>query len=134
MSGSAPGGAAATSTPRFWARWSVLAATRALPAGAVRDRYRQELVAELYGMTGSRQAEHALGVLGHALSLRAAVAGDPALTEESPMKPPLLCRTHLHHHYRTVSTEDGARYRRCARCGKEDWHLGDSAGKTGIFA
>jgi hypothetical protein len=36
----------------------------------------------------------------------------------------LLCRTHLHHLWRIYSTEDGNRYRACARCGKEHWSLG----------
>lgn len=119
--------------PRFWARRIVLLATHVLPRGPLRKRYRQELVAEMYGMTGSRQTSHALGVLAHSLSLRAAVAGDPALTEEAEVKKPFLCRSHLHHVYRTVSTEDGARYRRCAKCGKEDWHSGDSVGKTAVI-
>jgi hypothetical protein len=116
--------------PRFWTRRTVLLATRALPRGPLRDRYQQELVAELYAMTGSQQTSHALGVLAHSFALRAAIAGDPALTEEAPVKKPYLCRTHLHHVYRTASTEDGSRYRRCVRCGKEDWHLGDSVGRT----
>jgi hypothetical protein len=31
----------------------------------------------------------------------------------------LMCRTNLHHVWRTNSTEDGSRYLRCARCGKD---------------
>ena len=37
---------------------------------------------------------------------------------------PLLCRLNLHHHYHYEYTEDGRRYSRCARCGKDDPHLG----------
>lgn len=32
----------------------------------------------------------------------------------------VLCRLNLHHTWRTVSTEDGSRYQRCARCGKDE--------------
>jgi hypothetical protein len=32
---------------------------------------------------------------------------------------PLTCRLNLHHRWRTNHTEDGGRYLRCARCGKD---------------
>ena len=37
---------------------------------------------------------------------------------------PLLCRLNLHHRYHYEYTEDGRRFSRCARCGKDDPHLG----------
>jgi hypothetical protein len=37
---------------------------------------------------------------------------------DNPTKAPLTCRWHLHH-WSWVSTEDGDRYERCTRCGKD---------------
>ena len=57
---------------------------------------------------------------------------------DNPTKAPLTCRWHLHHHWSWVSTEDGDRYERCTRCGKDrlekfgdvntDIHLNPGAG------
>lgn len=32
----------------------------------------------------------------------------------------LTCRLNIHHRWRTCTTEDGSKYRRCSRCGKDD--------------
>jgi hypothetical protein len=32
---------------------------------------------------------------------------------------PLLCLLNVHHHWAPQSTEDGNRYERCAKCGKD---------------
>ena len=53
----------------FWPRHALQAATRVLP-GATRDRYRQEFVAELYGLARTRQLRHAAGVLSRSWALR----------------------------------------------------------------
>ncbi|MCY7401704.1 MAG: hypothetical protein LH477_12280 [Nocardioides sp.] len=45
---------------------------------------------------------------------------------------PLLYRLGVHHVWRTASTEDGRRYRRCARCGKD--HPGTGNGPGDWFA
>jgi len=42
---------------------------------------------------------------------------------------PITCRLNLHHLWHTYSTEDGNRYLRCARCGKE-YTRGGSRGMT----
>jgi hypothetical protein len=47
-------------------------ATRALPV-ATRERYRQEFLAELYGLGRARQLRHAFGVLSRCWALRAAL-------------------------------------------------------------
>jgi hypothetical protein len=36
---------------------------------------------------------------------------------------PLSCRLNLRHQWTTVRTEDGGRYRRCRRCGKDETDL-----------
>ena len=93
----------------FGAALMIKMAVRALPE-AVRDRYRRELMAEL---RDTRQAyRFAWRVLVRAPALRAAV--QPALAHR-----PLQCRLHVHH-FATLSTEDGLRFRRCVRCGVDD--------------
>jgi len=119
-----------TTAPRSPSRGSTTitrTAVLALPAGAVRDRYRQELLAELYGLSEREQARHALGVLSRVLVLRAAVTrgGD---TKEEKMRRPLRCLLGRHA-YRSVSTEDGSRYRRCSRCGHD--HPGATSSGAG---
>jgi hypothetical protein len=90
-------------------------ATRALPSGPVRDRFRQELVAEMYGMDREAQRQHALSVLAHAWSLRAAVTDPRGATKEQIMKKALRCRLGKHH-WVSANAEDGGRYLTCARC------------------
>jgi hypothetical protein len=114
------------STPRApalpWPSRIVRLATHALPAGAARERYRQEFLAELAGMPGSQQARHAAGILTHSLSLRSAVRGTRAgPMEDAMIRPtkPLLCRTNAHHDWEWAHTSDGERYIRCSRCLKE---------------
>jgi hypothetical protein len=101
-------------------------AARALPAGAARERYRAEFLAELYGMTPGQQTRHTIGVLSHAWALRMAVtsqgqlAGGTEVMETQTDTRPLLCRLNLYHVWRWHSTDDGSRYRRCVRCHKDD--------------
>jgi len=40
----------------------------------------------------------------------------------------LMCRTNLHHVWRTNSTDDGNRYLCCARCGKDHPGSGTTSG------
>jgi len=40
----------------------------------------------------------------------------------------VLCRLNLHHAWRVESTEDGQRFRRCLRCGKDDSRGGPGPG------
>jgi hypothetical protein len=112
--------------PALWPSGVVRLSARALPRGPIRERYREEFLAELHGMTRRRQTRHSAGILSRAWALRMAVTTQGRLaggTEDVTTRTstrPLLCRLNLHHAWRTRSTEDGARYRRCARCGKDD--------------
>ena len=112
--------------PRFWAAALVRLGAFVLPVGKIRDRYRQEFLADLHGMTGREQARYAVAVLAHAIPLRIAVriGYRRPLTKGSDMviRPhrPILCRLNLHHHWHTEFTSDGARYQRCTRCGKDE--------------
>lgn len=93
-------------------------ATRVLPSGAVRERFKQELVAEMYGMPRTDQRRHAAGILTHAWSLRTAVTHQPDYRKEAVMTKPLRCLIGRHH-VEILATEDGERYRHCRRCGKD---------------
>jgi hypothetical protein len=108
-------------TPRRSATLLVAMATRVLPSGPVRERYRKELTSELHDLETAGQLRHAIGFLASAWSLRRAVIGaDPLLGGVVKAFPsPLHCRLRLYHHYRLNSTEDGHRYLRCRSCGKD---------------
>ncbi len=111
-------------TPRRSASLAVRLSTHVLPAGQVRDRYQQELLAELYALDRPRQLRFAAGALSCARSLRRAVMEENDMARESALRTvPLHCRLHLWHRYRKASTEDGQTYRRCVDCGKD--HTGD---------
>jgi hypothetical protein len=87
-----------------------------------RSRYQQEFTAELYGMPRSHQIRHALQVLALAWALRSALdrSSAPALGEAMQQpRNPLACRANLWHTWRTFKTDDGGRYRACAKCGKD---------------
>jgi hypothetical protein len=98
-------------------------ATRALPAGQLRERYRQEFLAELYGLSRSGQTGYAIRVLTRSPALRSAVCTVRTALPEVAMTPsvrkPLLCRTHLHHRWAPARNPDGENYLRCRRCGTD---------------
>ena len=101
-------------------------ATTLLPPGETRQRYRWELVADLQYLDRPHQLSYATGVMSTAWALR------QELTKESPVDTTtttptiaLLCRLNLRHHWHWESTDDGTRFRRCTRCGKDDTHMGN---------
>jgi hypothetical protein len=52
---------------------------------------------------------------------------DPMTDTTATPSIPLLCRLNLRHHWHyETNPEDNHRYRRCARCGKDDPRLGNS--------
>jgi len=59
--------------PTWWASLMVRSAALPLPSEH-RWRYRQEFLAELYGMTPSEQRQHTRGVLSRMVALRVALA------------------------------------------------------------
>ncbi len=95
---------------------------RVLPGGSVRDRYKREFVAELYGMTRAQQTAHALQIVASSWSLRSAMShpqreGNTMLSVLRSK--PLLCLLNVHHHWELQSSPDGDRYERCSKCGKD---------------
>jgi len=105
--------------PHWWSATATRAALHAIPSGPARTRWQHELVSELYGLSSREQARHTLGVITRAPALRAAVTDRERIIEEDIMRKSLRCRLHLHK-YLVASTEDGNRFLRCRRCGKED--------------
>src|SRR5215468_4634978 len=84
-------------------RHTVQVATRVLP-GATRDRYRQEFLAELYGLGRTRQLRHAFGVLSRSWALRAAISTRPDAAADMEIVFPRLRRPKR---YSVKRTADG---------------------------
>lgn len=102
--------------PTWWASFAVRSASLPLPSED-RWRYRQEFLAELYGMTPAEQLHHAAGVLSRVWTLRIALAEpERLLVQEATMTKPWRCRLHLHR-WRFERDYQGQRYRECIRCG-----------------
>ena len=112
-------------TPSPVALALVRTATRLLPAGDIRRRYRWELAADLYYLDRSHQFLYATGVFSTAWQLRRVLTQeiDPVNDTTPTPATPLLCRLNVHHHWHLAFTEDGQRYWRCLRCGKDDFYL-----------
>jgi hypothetical protein len=104
-------------------------AAHALPAGELRDRYRQEFLAELQACRPGARLPYSIGVLTHVLSLRMAVgAGRLGLeTAVFTRHRPLLCHLYLHH-FEACHNPDGEFYLRCRRCGADRY---DPEGRSG---
>jgi len=119
--------------PAVAARCAVATATHVLPHGPLRCRYRQELLAELYFIDTSAQLRCSVGVLSRAWALRRALTEEGTMLNDSLPRTPMLCRFNLHHEYRMTSTEDGARYKRCRRCGKDHPGSGPGPGAVGTW-
>jgi hypothetical protein len=104
--------------PTWWASWAVRSASLPLPAKH-RYRYRQEFLAELYGMTPTEQRHHATGVLSRVWTLRVALSDPARLTpKEAAMAKPWRCRLRLHR-WQRLRGPDGSRYRECRDCGTQ---------------
>ncbi|HEY2299588.1 MAG TPA: hypothetical protein VGH43_17780 [Jatrophihabitans sp.] len=111
--------------PTWWARALIAASVPVLPRSA-RARYEEEFIADLYGMSRIEQARYTGHVLAGCVSLRLAVrsaVGRTSTLEGIDMTPrqcrPLRCRLNLHHDWHDESTDNGTRFQRCRRCGKD---------------
>jgi hypothetical protein len=112
-----------TAPPGRWCCRCVELAVRVLPTEH-RARYGLEFVAELYGLPPAQQRRHAARVLTSAWALRTALSeAVPATNGETVVliktAKPLTCRLNLRHRWRWQSTEDGNRFERCQKCGKD---------------
>lgn len=105
--------------PQWWSMTITRVALRLIPAGGTRDRWQQELVAELYGLSRPEQARHTWGVVVSAPALRAAVATTSAsIAPEAVMRKPLRCRVGWHK-WAQRYTDQHLQYLECGRCRKQ---------------
>jgi hypothetical protein len=113
--------------PTWWASFAVRSASLPLPS-EYRYRYRQEFLAELYGMTPAEQLHHATGVLSRVWTLRVALT-EPArlLRKEAAMAKPWRCRLQLHR-WQRLRNPEGGWYRECRGCGTQRSGLGGGGG------
>ena len=99
-------------------------ATAAMPS-ETRDRYHDELVAEMHGLGRVAAWRYAIGVAVSGPSMHAALTdGGPPVAPAAKRR--IGCRTNTHHVWQTHSAPDGGLYRACARCGKEYVNSGSS--------
>jgi hypothetical protein len=104
--------------PTWWA--SLVVRTAALPLPSEhRWRYRQEFLAELYGMPPAEQRRHATGVLSRVWTLRAALTEPARVTsKEAAMAKPWRCRLRLHR-WQRLHNPQGGWYYECVKCGTQ---------------
>jgi hypothetical protein len=104
--------------PTWWA--SLVVRTAALPLPSEhRWRYRQEFLAELYGMPPAEQRRHASGVLSRVWTLRVALTESDRLTsKEATMTTPWRCRLRLHR-WQRLHNPQGGWYYECVKCGTQ---------------
>jgi hypothetical protein len=116
--------------PTWWASLAVRSAALPLPP-AHRWRYRQEFLAELYGMTPAEQRHHASGVLSRVAALRVAL-GEPErlMNKEATMATPWRCRLRLHR-WQRLRNPEGGWYRECTGCGRQRSGIGGPGGGVG---
>ena len=105
--------------PTWWAKRGVDLCVDPLP-WTDRIRYRQELLAELYGMNVHEQLKQTIGVLVMTPALRKAVTdrnANRATTPELQPRRPLRCRLRRHA-WVARSNELGEHFFECRRCHK----------------
>ena len=104
--------------PTWWASLVVRSAALPLPSEH-RWRYRQEFLAELYGMTPTEQRHHATGVLSRVWTLRVTLTESARLlSKEATMAKPWRCRIGRHR-WQRLRNPEGGWYRECRRCQKQ---------------
>jgi len=110
-------------------RWAVRSASLPLPSEH-RYRYRQEFLAELYGMTPAQQRHHASGVLSRVWTLRVALTAPQRLMpKEATMAKPWRCRIGMHR-WQRLRNPEGGWYRECRGCGKQRFGTGGGTPNT----
>jgi hypothetical protein len=115
--------------PTWWASLVVRSGSLPLPS-ELRYRYRQEFLAELYGMTPTQQLHHASGVLSRVWTLRVALTEPERLMpKETTMAKPWRCRIGRHR-WQRLRNPEGGWYRECRGCGKQRFGTGGGTPNT----
>jgi hypothetical protein len=126
------GGTSQAGQPTWWASLVVRSASLPLPSEQ-RWRYRQEFLAELYGMTPAEQRHHATGVLSRIWTLRMALTEPERLThKEAAMAKPFLCRIGRHR-WQRLRNPEGGWYRECRGCGRQRDGIGGPSAGGGLL-
>lgn len=125
-----------------WPSWrsaiAIAVVTAILPGREVRERYREELAAEFFGLAEREQQMLRRGMLRSAPSLRRSVghhSGErvaASRTTRPHHRTSVRCLIGLHD-LATLRTEDGGRYQRCRRC-DTDYHGPTSSPGDGVMA
>ena len=118
--------------PTWWA--SLVVRTAALPLPSEhRWRYRQEFLAELYGMTPAEQRHHAGGVLSRVVALRVALnEPERLMPKEAIMVKPWRCRLRFHR-WQRLRNPEGGWYRECRGCGRQRDGIGGPSSGGGLL-
>ena len=111
-------GATGPTSPGRLPRVLLALAVAYLPARS-RTRYRQELSADLYGLSHRRQLWEAITVLAHCGALRSAQTPRDLPSDVLNNRRPVLC--YVHHRLRTAISPEGVPYRTCTRCGEDHY-------------
>jgi hypothetical protein len=106
-----------TGRPSVLARAGVALATRLLPTGTARTRYRDEFLAELHDLTPTAQLRHIAALLLRGPALRAAL--EDAVDTMGARVPFWRCRVFRWHDFVRRSNPDGGLYQACRRCGRD---------------
>ena len=119
--------------------YAVRAVSVLLPAGAVRERYRREFVADLNDLDRSGRSRYVMGVVSRCLALRWAVRGSSRRTALAPERiivprKPVLCRFAIHHRWRVTRNPDGEPYQHCIGCGADRYDGMSATTSTGTIA
>ncbi len=105
--------------PAWWSVSTTRAALHVVPPGGARDRWRAELIGELWDLSRGEQLRHTVGVITRAPALRAAVTAPDRVIKEDMMTTPIRCRLRWHKWVTTYSSDGTSRYLKCKRCPKE---------------
>jgi hypothetical protein len=104
--------------PTWWASLAVRSASLPLPSED-RWRYRQEFLAELYGMTPAEQLHYAAGIVSRVWTLRVALTEPERLSsKEDAMARTWRCRFRLHR-WQRLHNPQGGWYYECVKCGTQ---------------
>ena len=116
--------------PTWWASLVMRSASLPLPTEH-RWRYRQEFLAELYGMTPGEQRRHASGVLSRVLALRVALSEPAQLNSKEAAMTPWRCRLRIHR-WQRLRNPEGGWYRECLGCGRQRDGIGGPSSGGGL--